>query len=111
MLPIAVSLLGYLRALLSPRHHLAVEIAALRQQLAVFKRKQPRPQMRKLDRLFWIVLRRCWPCWSDALILVKPETVPVGIARAFNGSGGGDRTPAMWGGPRSIAKFATSSAA
>jgi hypothetical protein len=52
MLPIAMSLLGYLRALLLPRHHLAVEIAALRQQLAVFKRKQPRPQMRKLDRLF-----------------------------------------------------------
>ena len=75
MLPIAMSLLGYLRALLLPRHHLAVEIAALRQQLVVFKRKQPRPQMRKLDRLFWIALRRCWPCWSDALILVKPETV------------------------------------
>ena len=75
MLPIAMSLLGYLRALLLPRHHLAVEIAALRQQLAVFKRKQPRPQMRKLDRLFWIALRRCWTSWSDALILVKPETV------------------------------------
>src|SRR5215472_121902 len=75
MLPIAMSLLGYLRAFLLPRHRLAVEIATLRQQLAVFKRKQPRPQMRKLDGLFWIVLRRCWPSWFDALILVKPETV------------------------------------
>jgi hypothetical protein len=28
-----------------------------------------------LDRLFWIVLRRFWPSWSGALILVKPETV------------------------------------
>ena len=32
----------YLRALLVPRHRLALECAALRQQLAVFKRKQHR---------------------------------------------------------------------
>ena len=31
--------------------------------------------MRNLDRLFWIVLRRFWPSWSGALILVKPGTV------------------------------------
>jgi hypothetical protein len=44
-LPITIPLLCYLRALLLPRHNLALEIAALRQQLAVFKRKQPRPPM------------------------------------------------------------------
>jgi hypothetical protein len=64
MLPIAIPLLWYLRALLQPRHNLALEIAALRQQLAVFKRKQPRPPMRNLDRLFWIVLSRFCPSWS-----------------------------------------------
>lgn len=46
MLPIAMPLLWYLQALLLPRHSLALEIAALRQQLAVFKRKQPWPPMR-----------------------------------------------------------------
>jgi hypothetical protein len=85
MLPIAMSLPGYVRALLLPRHHPAVEIAVLRQQLAVFERKQPRHQMRKPDRLFWIVLRRCWPSWSDALVLVKPET---GVS--------GHRTGSQW---------------
>jgi len=47
----------------------------VRQQLAVFKRKQPRPKLDRLDRLFWIVLRRLWEVWSEALIIVKPETV------------------------------------
>lgn len=27
------------------------------------------------NRLFWIVLRRLWEGWSEALIIVKPETV------------------------------------
>jgi hypothetical protein len=58
-----------------PRHKLALEAVALSQQLAVFKRKQPRPKLDRLDRLFWIVLRRLWEGWSEALIIVKPETV------------------------------------
>jgi hypothetical protein len=29
----------------------------------------------RLDRLFWIALRRLWEGWSEALIIVKPETV------------------------------------
>ena len=52
-----------------------METVALRQQLAVFKRKQPRPRLARLDRLFWIAMRRLYPGWADALILVKPETV------------------------------------
>ncbi len=31
--------------------------------------------MPTLGRLFWVALRRSWPRWRDALILVKPETV------------------------------------
>jgi putative transposase len=75
MVPLAVSVIAYLGALFLPRHNLALEIAALRQQLAVFKRKQPLPRMRNPDRLFWILLQYFWPSWSNALILVKPETV------------------------------------
>jgi putative transposase len=60
---------------LRPRGHLVLENLALRQQLAVLKRKRPRPRISRTDRLFWVLLRRCWSRWADALITVKPETV------------------------------------
>jgi putative transposase len=63
------AVVAYLRALFLPRHKLALEAVALRQQLAVFKRKQSRPRLDGLDRLFWIVLRRLWHGWFEALIL------------------------------------------
>ena len=37
---------------------LIAENLALRQQLAVFKRRQPRPRIKLRDRLFWIILTR-----------------------------------------------------
>src|SRR5438270_10467934 len=52
-----------------------MEVAALRQQLVVFKRKQPRPRLRGCDRAFWVALCRLWPGWLNALIIVKPDTV------------------------------------
>jgi putative transposase len=52
-----------------------MEAAALRQQLAVYKRKQPRPKLHRFDRLFWVVAGRIWSDWPEALILVKPDTV------------------------------------
>jgi putative transposase len=57
------------------RHSLAMETATLRQQLAVYKRKKPRPKLNQFDRLFWVVVRRVWNNWSEALVLVKPDTV------------------------------------
>lgn len=69
------AVLAYLRAFAVSRHVLALEAVALRQQLAVYKRKQPRPNLHRSDRLFWVVLRRISTHWSEALILVKPETV------------------------------------
>ena len=68
-------LLAFGSAFFSSRYHLGLEIVALRQQLGVLKRKNPRPRLRMGDRLFWILLRRFWPAWTNALILVKPETV------------------------------------
>src|SRR3954470_5704157 len=67
--------LAYVRAFLIGRHRLAMEAAALRQQLAVYKGKQPRPKLNRFDRLSWVVLRRIWANWSEALILVKPDRV------------------------------------
>ena len=72
---LVVAILTYIRAFFVTRHKLALEAAALRQQLAVFKRKQPRPRLKRQDRLFWTVLRRLYSGWADALIIVKPKTV------------------------------------
>jgi putative transposase len=69
------AMLAYVRAFLIARHRLALEAVALRQQLAVYKRRQPRPKLNRFDRLFWVVIRQIWTNWSEALILVKPETV------------------------------------
>src|SRR6267143_3694694 len=55
--------------------HVALENAALRQQLAVFKRDMKRPRLRRWDRLFWIGLRAFWTDWKSALVIVRPETV------------------------------------
>ena len=63
------------RSLIVPRMVLAVEILALRHQLAVLNRTAKRPQLRRRDRLFWIALSRLWQDWRSSLIIVKPETV------------------------------------
>ena len=59
----------------------ALEVLALRQQLAVLKRRRPRPPLSRLDRLFWIALQDMWARWKDVLVIVKPETV-IGWHRA-----------------------------
>ena len=59
----------------------ALELLALRQPVAVLKRKRPRPRLNRLDRLFRTTLRQLWPRWTGVLVLVKPETV-IGWRRA-----------------------------
>src|SRR5260370_16235373 len=63
------------------RHDTALEILSLRQQIAVLKRKRPRPCLNHLDRVFWTTLRQVWRRWSEVSVVVKPETV-VGWHRA-----------------------------
>ena len=53
-----------LRAFFVGRTHLALEILALRQQVAVLKRKRPRPKLNPMDRLFWTTIRRFWSGWA-----------------------------------------------
>jgi putative transposase len=57
------------------RRDLLLENLALRQQLAVLRQRRPQPRFATPDRLFWVVLRRIWSGWKQALILVQPETV------------------------------------
>jgi putative transposase len=68
----------WIRALISlfrNRRNLVLENLVLRQQLAVLKRRHPRPNLGLFDKLFWVVVRRFWSEWKQALIVVTPETV------------------------------------
>src|SRR5262249_50841315 len=70
------SVLSHLiRCLIAPRLRLAAEIVSLRQQLAVLNRGTKRPQLRRRDRFFWVMLSKLWKDWREVLIIVKPETV------------------------------------
>src|SRR5664279_6458073 len=67
--------LGAVLRLFRTRRSLMLENLALRQQLAVFKRQQPRPTLGAIDKLFWVVARRFWAHWKKALLIVLPDTV------------------------------------
>ncbi len=69
------TLLSVFREIFVGRAALHTEILALRQQVAVLKRKRPRPSLRILDRVFWIILSYLWPGWRHSLVIVRPETV------------------------------------
>jgi putative transposase len=69
------ALLAAIRVFFRSRGDTALEILALRQQVAVLKRKRPRPLLSPWDRLFWTTLRRIWTGWAEVLLVVKPETV------------------------------------
>jgi len=70
-----LALLHWFCAFLRSRHQLGLELAVLHQQLAVLKRKNSRPHLSRLDRLFWVFVRQFWRRWSEVLVIVKPETV------------------------------------
>ena len=58
---------------LSARRDLLLEMLALSHQVAVLARSNRR--FRPSDRLLWLILRRLWPQWRVALVLVQPATV------------------------------------
>jgi hypothetical protein len=72
---LVLALLGALRAALRTRVDLTLENLALRQQLAMLRRRSKRPQFGRLDRAFWVWLSNRWALWREALHLVRPETV------------------------------------
>ncbi len=83
MFAIASALLCALIDAFRPRGSLVVEILVLRQQLAVLKRRRPRPTLRPIDRAFWVLVSRVWSRWADALAIVKPATVVAWHRRGF----------------------------
>jgi len=76
-----LSILAVVQVFFRSRTDTALEVLALRQQVAVLKRKRPHPTLNPLDRLFWTTLRPIWSRWRDVLVIVRPETV-IGWHRA-----------------------------
>jgi len=66
---------GTILRIFRTQRSLVLENLVLRQQLVVLKRKHPKPRLDPLDKLFWLVARRFWPQWKEALVIVLPETV------------------------------------
>ncbi len=71
-------LLALINALVADRTRLALENAALRQQIIVLKRSVKRAKIENSDRIFWILMRRMLASWRDTLMIVEPETVITG---------------------------------
>ena len=70
LIPAFIAAVG---ALFRSRVDIALEVLALRQQVAVLKRQRPRPPLTRFDRFFWSSLRQVWPRWSDVLIIVSQK--------------------------------------
>src|SRR6266404_7387600 len=75
MKEVLVLLVGAILRLFHTRRILLLENLALRQQLVVLKRRRPKPRLVVFDKLFWVLARRFWSGWNQALIVVTPETV------------------------------------
>ncbi len=70
-----LSIFRVVRLLLSGHGASASENAALRLQIAAFRRTHQRPVLTTFDRLFWVGLSRVWHAWQGSLLYVKPDTV------------------------------------
>ncbi len=78
-----------IRSALRSQRELAIENLALRQQVAVFKRRHPRPRLTFADRWFWILLSRAWSGWRASLVSSSPIPSSAGIVRDFVITGAG----------------------
>ena len=84
MLSVLIAALGSLRSLVRTRRELALENLALRQQLAILRRARPkRLRLKCADKIFWAWLSSVWAHWSDALVIVRPDTVVRWHRRGF----------------------------
>jgi putative transposase len=76
MRSILISGLAMLRGVVRSRAALHLEVLALRHQLLVLHRSQPRRlRLAKADRWLWAWLSRVWSGWRTTIVIVKPQTV------------------------------------
>jgi putative transposase len=74
MLRLLAALLPTLLSAMRSRRDLVLENLALRQQLVVLAGLR-HPDIRPVDRVFWVLLRRLWSGWAETLAIVRPDTV------------------------------------
>jgi len=75
-------LFGYVWSCFQSRERLKAEIIVLRHQLNVLKRKVPkRPRLSGSDRALFVWLSRLFPGITDAVTIIRPETI-IGWHRA-----------------------------
>jgi transposase InsO family protein len=74
MLRLLAALLPTLLTAMRSRRHLVIENLALRQQLVTLAGRR-HPDIRPADRVFWVLLRRSWSRWAEALAIAEPDTV------------------------------------
>ncbi|HIG27707.1 MAG TPA: hypothetical protein EYQ50_07845 [Verrucomicrobiales bacterium] len=55
------------------RQSLLLEILALRQQLMVWQRHNPKPKIRESDRVFWVLYSNLVKGWKDVVKIVQVE--------------------------------------
>jgi len=55
----------------------------LQHQVEVYKRKNHRPEISDLDRIFWVLISKMWKKWKDKLVFVKPDTVVKCVSCCF----------------------------
>ena len=73
----------FLAALFRNRADTSLEILALRQQVAVLKRKRPRPSLNGLDRFFWTSMSVAESCTSTSLVIRPPSGLSKQLREAF----------------------------
>src|SRR4051812_21012044 len=84
MTAVLISLLATLRGIVRSRAVLHFELLALRHQLQVLQRSQPRPlRLGHADRWLWAWLSHRWVGWRTALVIVKPDTVVAWHRKGF----------------------------
>ncbi len=66
---------GFIADMTRSHAEVVAENALLRQQLIVAARAVKRPDFRRLDRGWLVMLASVVPRWRDAMLLVKPDTV------------------------------------
>jgi hypothetical protein len=76
MAAVVLTFFGALGSTLGTRGGLVLENLALRQQLVVFERHDPRPRLTHPERLLWIALSRVWSRWREA-ILGRPSSARI----------------------------------
>src|SRR5262249_54204509 len=75
MFDVLISFVLSFRAYLRTQANNQLEILALRHQIVVLQRQNPRPKLKPVDRRFWVGLSQLGSRWQSALWIVKPATV------------------------------------